>query len=420
MSTYVDTAQLNGLFKSIYADNINKIIPDHAKLYKKIPFSEAKKVGKSYLQPCLLTNENGFTYAAPDAGVFDLNDSIALAMGEAEVKAYQMVIRSAIGYEAAARASTSKAAFMNTTELVVENMLNSMAKRLEIGMLYGTKGLGQSTVSVNTNATKTVLTITAATWAAGIWIGLENAKINFYNAASLISSGADSIFTVSSVDVANKKITVTGTATGIAALDAAIASSTVTVDAFFYGAKGSEMAGIDAIITNTGTLFGIDASAYTLWKGNTSAVGGNLTMATLLKSMNDVISKGLDEDAMLICSPITWGYINADLSANRRYDGSYKRTGDNGFENIQYYAQNGMVEIVSHPMVKQGEAFLFPTNKVKRIGSTDISFVNPGKNQEYFRELESKAGYELRAYTGQSVFIETPAKTLKFTGITNV
>jgi hypothetical protein len=54
-----------------------------------------------------------------------------------------------------------------------------------------------------------------------------------------------------------------------------------------------------------------------------------------------------------------------------------------------------------------------------RVGSSDISFKRPGQGEDFFKDLDSAAGYELRAYTDQCVFSSSPARNVLITGIVN-
>jgi hypothetical protein len=423
MSQYTTPAQLDGLFKEAYGDDVLKLVPDVAKLVKMVKFvSSDKENGEKYNQPVILSNENGVTYAAAGDGAFTLKDSVALTMKNAEVQGSQMLLRTSISYDTAAKASNSKKAFVKATELIVENMMESITKRLEVACLYGQTGLGVIASSANTNATTTVLTLTEASWAAGIWAGMEGAKLNAYYLTSLISSGADAIFQISAVDIENRKLTVTGTSGGITALDSDIGSHANTDVLYFDGAYGKEMAGIDKILTNTGSLFGIDAAAYSLWKSNTfSCSSADATMGKILKGIAQAVNRGLNEDVDVFFNPITWGRLNADSAALRKLDQSYsKKKLENGAEAICFYGQNGEIRVQSHSIVKQGEGFALPMKKVRRIGSQEISFKRPGGDGEkMFRDLSDAAGYELRVYTDQAIFIEYPARCLKFTTIVN-
>jgi hypothetical protein len=74
---------------------------------------------------------------------------------------------------------------------------------------------------------------------------------------------------------------------------------------------------------------------------------------------------------------------------------------------------------MSHAMVKEGEGFIFPKKRLKRVGAADLSFKTPGRADEIFLHLPDKNAYELRIYGNQALFCEAPAKCVKLTGITN-
>lgn len=418
---YTTPDKLNGLFKEAYGDDVYNLIPDIAKIVKLVNFvSRDKEEGNKYHQPVILTHEHGVTYAAPGAGAFSLNDHISMNMQDAQVEGSQLLLRSALSYDAAAKASNSKKAFVKATELLVENMLESITKRLEIAILYGGSGIGVAASSANVDATHTVITFSTASWASGIWSGTEQAQLQFYNipADTLVSSGADSIFVIDAVDTNARTITVSGTAAGITALDAAILAN--NCNTYFYNAKAKEMTGLDQIILNTGTLFNINATTWNLWKGNTYAVGGAATIGKVLSGVSVAVDRGLNEKVTGFFNPKTWANLNNDLAALRMLDSSYKRSkNESGQEAISYYAQNGEIECVSHNCVKEGEAFLIPMKRVKRLGAQDVSFKTPGRGDDIFTQLQDNAGYELRVYTDQAVFLETPARAVKLTGIVN-
>jgi hypothetical protein len=421
MAQYTDPAALDGLFKEVYGDDVISLVPDSAKLVKSIGFVSAdKELGNKYHQPVILSNEHGITYAAADAGAFALNDSVALTMKDAQVQGSQMVLRSSMSYDAAARASNSKKAFVKGTELLVENMLETMTKRLELQLLYGgsSGGLGNCDSSANASSTSTVITLVSASWAAGIWAGSENAELDLYDAASKKNTNAALV--ISAIDLDNKKVTVTGNATDIAAIDTFIAAdSDDSAYLIWRGAYGAEMSGVDKIITNSGSLFGINAGTYNLWKGNSYAVGAALAIGKVLAGVSRAVERGLDEDVSCYINPLVWKDLNSDLAGLRRFDSSFKEKGVAGNKSIQYHGQNGIIDIVAHNCVKQGEGFIFPTKKARRIGAVDITFKRPGGGgDQMFRELSNNAGFELRSYTDQAVFIETPARCVKLTGIT--
>lgn len=421
-------SDLDGLFKQVYSpEGIINLMPEASKIVKMVPFSTEEKIGKLYNQPVALTYEHGATYGAPNSGAFALRQPVSMKLQDAQVDGYQILLRSQMDYESAAKASSGGArAFKKATQLQVENMMESETKRVELACLYGQSGLGIVASSVNTDSVTTVLQLSTASWATGIWSGMENCPLQFWKVSdgSLVSSGADSVFTIASVDVINRKLTVTGTATGISALDTAAGLG--TLDIYFDTARSSstvwnEMVGINKIITNTGTLFNISATIYNLWQGNTKdCSSASLTLGKIMQGLAIPTGRGLQEKVTVMLNDRTWSNVASDQAALRRYDSNYSaEEAKNGSRAIRFYSQNGEIELMPYNCVKEGDAFALPIKRFKRIGAWDISFNSLGTEGRIFRELQDNAGFEYRIFTDQSIFCETPAKTLKFINIVN-
>lgn len=409
MSTNTTTT-LDGLFKTVYGEGPVNLLPDFAILSKKVPFRPTEKIGQRFEVPVKLQFEGGFTYGASGDGAYNLNGSTAGKIGRAQVDAYQIVLQSSLDYESAFKAANGgKQAFQDATQAVVENMMESFAKRQELAMIHGQKGLGTiSATSVSGNAT---ITFTAATWAPGIWVGMKGAQLDAYNVASKRNTNA--VMTIVSVNIGASQIVVSGNGTDLSAL----AAGDVI---YFQGAYGKEMYGLNYIMNNTGSLFNIDASLYELWQSQTYGVSGQISMEKILLGAAQAAPLGLKEKTTLLLESLRWTNLNTDLAALRRSDESYKASGfENGVEGITYHGVTGDMEIVSHPFVKQGEAFLLPEKRIKRVGSTDVTFKRPDNPNRIFLELTTQAGYELRAYSDQQIFVEAPSHCVYFSGITS-
>ncbi len=427
--TPTNASNLSGLFKEAYGEDLINLTPDSAKLVKLIPFvSRDLESGNAYHQPVIVSNENGITHDASGTA-FDLSDNVSMQTQDAQISGAQILLRSAISYTAAAKASNSKKAFVKATDLLVTNMLESITKRLELELLYGqtAKATTSAYTAVGGSTTTGYVTISDASFSAGILAGMEGAKIVFYAASdTLVSSGADSIFTVTAIDVDNKKILVTGTATGITALASAAASPnacsiyfntevTGTTSAFAHNCA----AGLKKIITNSGVLFNINASTYSLWKGNTVTESGQMTFGKVLAATSKAVSRGLQEKVVVICSSATFANLASDLAALRRYDGDYSKKAEQGFESLKYYGQNGEIEIMPHLLCKDGDMFIFPLKQAKRLGEQEISFKNHFTGDDIFLHMANNAGFELRVFSSQAFFMQTPAKCVYVTGFTN-
>ena len=396
---------LNGFFKEVYADKLHELIPEGLKLVNMIKFiGKEKQGGNLFHQPVILGMEHGITFAASDDDAFNLNPPVAGQIKDAQVRGNPMVMRSVLGYTAASRSAGGKNAFMDATKYIVANMLRSMSKKLEIHLLYGQVGYGAVA-----SAAGAVVTITTAEWAPGIWAGGEGMPIEIRDAAGTTSRGE---FTIQSVDMAARTITLTASAQ---------TAGVVATDVIYHkGAFGNEFAGIHKILTNTGTLFNINAGQYNLWKANAHAVAGKLSFTKIVEGAAKPVEKGLDSKLTILVNPRTWADVLQDQAALRMYDSSYSSAQlQNGSKSIKFFSQNGELEIIPSIYVKEGFAYGLSIEEFMRVGSSDITFKRPGYGDEFFRDLENSAGYELRLYTDQAVFCMSPGKNVLFTGIVN-
>lgn len=423
-STPTTPSVLTGFFKEIYGSEQINLIPDHAIIQKMIPFCQKdKENGKKFVQNVIVTQEHGISYAASTAGAFALNDSLSMTTQSAEVVGSMLALRSQISYDVATKASNSKKAFGEGIAMVIENMSESVADRIEANLLYGASNLGNADSSAVASS-KVTLTVDAAAWASGLWAGKEGARIAVYDGTTVFGP-----FVISTIDHDARTIAVAA-ATESKGQDAGTGvltdiDSLTDLKLFYFGsvAVGTglvyrEALGLDKIITTSGTLFNIDNAAYSLWKGNEATISGAITMSGLVKALNKPVGKGgLKEDVVALVNPIVWEKLNSDLAALRSLDHSYKpNKGENGVESIQYHYQGGKIDVVSHSMVKQGEIFVIPPKRFSRLGSTDVTFKIPGREGDLFLNLPDNMGFELRCFSDQALFPETVAKCLKISG----
>ncbi len=399
---------LNGFFKETYAEKLGELIPDGVKLLNKIKFmSKDKQPGNLYHQPVILGLEHGVTFAGSDEDAFNLNAPVAGQVKDAQVKGSPVVLRSLLGYVAASRAALGgQKAFMDATKFLVANMLRSMAKKLEIEMLYGQ--MGYAAVA---SATGAAVTITTAEWAPGIWAGAEGMPIEIRDSAGSVSRGE---FKVISVNMDTRVITLNA--------DAAAAGVIATDVIWHKGAYGNEFPGIHKILSiSSGTLFNIDVGTYNLFRGNVFSAGSAaLSFTKLNLAAARAVEKGLEGPLYAMVNPRAWANMLSDQAALRRYDGSYSAGKmENGGEKLAFHSQNGLIEIEPSIYVKEGYAYLLSIDDWFRVGSTDMTFKRPGQGEEFFRDLENSAAYELRLYSDQALFCMAPARCVLMTGIVN-
>jgi hypothetical protein len=361
------------------------------------------------VQPVILGLEHGVTFAGSDEDAFNLNAPVAGQVKDAQVKGSPVVLRSLLGYVAASRAALGgQKAFMDATKFLVANMLRSMAKKLEIEMLYGQVGYGTvATAGVSGAA----VTIATAEWAPGIWAGAEGMPIEIRDAAGSVSRGE---FKINSVNMDTRVLTLNA--------DAGAAGVVATDVIWHKGAYGNEFPGIHKILSVTsGTLFNIDVGTYNLFRGNQHSAGSAaLSFTKLNQAAARAVEKGLEGPLLALINPRAWANMLSDQAALRRYDGSYSAAKmENGSEKLMFHSQNGLIEIEPSIYVKEGFAYLLSLDDWSRVGSTDMTFKRPGQGEEFFRDLENSAAYELRLYSDQAVFCMAPAKNVLVKDIVN-
>lgn len=405
-------ASLETAFKYVQDNKLNDLKPNSSIVYDLAPMKDSDSVGRKYLAPVVLSFELGFTFG--DGTAFTYNDDVAGVYEEIEVDPNPVVLKSRLSIEAADRMAKDAKTVLNHVALRAGQMKTSLMKMAEIEMLHGRKGVGilASNPATPTATTATVI-LTAATWAPGIWSGMEGAKLESRNSGgTLINTNADIVLV--SVDFANKTLNVSGIAADMTALD-------TDQILYFKGAYAAGQYGIKYQLSYSGSVFGIDNSAYALWKAQSHSVSGALTMKQILDGRAKAVGRGgLDEDCILLISVATFENLNVDLAALRELDSSYSSSkAENGAKGIAYHGQGGSIRIVAHPMLMEGDAFLFPEKGLKKIGSTDITFKTIDGSEEAWLHLQDVHAYQLTGRFSFQVLISQPAKCVYFSGIVN-
>lgn len=418
------SSNLQGEFKEAYASKIENLIPQCAFIQQEVPFvPRQQRTGNLYHLPVILSSSQGFTYGAVSTGAMTLNDAISMNMGDAQIQGVQLCLQNTLSFEAVAKSKENS--FESATKLVIDDSVESQRKRLELMFLYGgsTTGLGTITQNSDSNvsATQTRITVEEGQWSAGIWSGLENAQVNFYYSTStLVSSGSDAIFTISSVDPDSRYLYVTGTATGITALESAVTAQT-TVRPYFKGAFGVEAAGLQKILTNTGTLFNIDAATYSLWRSNSISITGALNYGRIQQAVAKATVRGLDEDVVVLVNPMVYIDVSNQITALRRFTNAEdnKKGAMGASDSLTFYGPQGaMVKVVPHLFVKQGDAFVLPMKRVLRVGSLDMSFSLLGNDsdEDFLYPIPGTSAYFFYLYSLQALIVMTPARCAYISG----
>lgn len=397
----------SALHKVAYGEGVPELVPDIALIQKDVSFSEAALLGDYFEQAVRLSLPGGFTRAKGDgtAGAFALNGATAGTQKKAKVYGYQMVLQDQIPYEDISKAANAGAqAYKKATALFWEGMQLSMRKMLEINLLYGNVGIGK--ISGYTSGDPSI-TISASDWAPQIWAGLEGATIDVMSGTSSTVRGS---VTISAVDIDNRKITMSATVSGTTGGDVV----------YFKGGYGKEMSGLYQILSNTSSLFNIDAASYTMWKAASHTVSGAFSFQALKKGLGKGMQKGLMEPINVYCSIGAFDDLLGDIHALRQVDKSEVRKIELGQDEVVYKYAGILASVKPHAMVKEGHAMGVTPNSTKRVGSADFAFGMPGRQDgKIWFDLEGYAACEGRAYTHQGIVSLAPATCVLWSSITN-
>ena len=335
------------------------------------------------------------TYAAPGSGAVALNDSIAGTISQDRVDSYQIAGQAQFSFDIAARAlrAPNETAFRKSMDQVIENLVLSVRKRLEINFLFGGSPVGTCT----TGTTGTTIVVSSATWAPFVWAGAVGMKLDVYTSAGGTYVGTTSV---------------TGTSIGAQTIyvsTSGLASSGNVL--YLSGTVGNEAVGINTILTTSGSLFGISNTNYDLWKGNTFTVGATLTQNKVDQAFTQLVEKGFSGEAVLLINPRVWTDLQNEQLAriNLAHDGAFKNKAELGTNKIIYNTQSGnTLTVVPHTICPAGTGYILDISSWKRIGCVDVKLGGPMPGDEPLIRLPGQLGYQVLAYSHQALFCDRP------------
>lgn len=409
----VSTTDLNGYYKRVYGEK-QKPLPEFAKVQEMFPYKKRAKIGQYFEEVVFVKRSQGITVAGTGVagGAYALNDNIPLKSVNAQIDGTEIIMREQIGYGAIAAAESSgPAAFGSSFDEIVLGIEEAHRFYLELFLLYGQTSIGTIlTVGADT-ATTRYWTLSIATYAPGIWTQAEGMKVDVYDAVggTKINTNAAVYITTFSDPVA-RQVFVTGNATDLTNILA-----THVIVPIGSGVAGQVFAGLDKITTNTGTLFGISAATYSIWKGNTFDAGAApATMGTFHAASTRATVRGGMGAIEWLLNPYAWQDLCDDQAALRRYASESKQEFVNGTDAIKFYGVNGVMTFQPHPMVKAGEAFGVQKASFIRGGASDLTTRLPGaNNDDFFHEIQGYAGSEIRNYSSTFLYCRAPARQVK-------
>jgi len=411
----VNSANVAAAFKKVYAESLKNYLPAASYFCKQTKLTP-QKLGEKHVVTLQARMAHSYSVGGVNDGAFALDPFRGSAVIQGEVGANTHIVREAISNDSLFRCMNGdKASFIQGTAPYVNMLMKSAVMYCETAMLHGWS-IGRIASAGGGDATTAVLTFEPGEFAAGIWGALEGAGIEARltsNLNTLVSSGADAIFTVSNVNASAETVTVTGTSTGITAIKAIAAPH----DVGFSGKFGKLQPSLFEQAGNTGTIFGLNANTHSVARGNTHVTSGTLTRESIEEAVTKATDRGLVGDVVCLLAHKQFGKLAANEAAYRRH-GADAEGAKNGFKKLEFLnSSGGVTKVMPYIYCKPSQALIFPEESLVRTGAADFQFGDPGSDNG-FSTLPDNAGVQLRVGWNMTLYTTAMAHSVVMSGFT--
>ena len=415
MSQTATKAGFTAYCKSKYGE-ISKAIPDSRVIAEFWPFEKRDRIGDYFKFPVMLTRPAGWTRTAANATTATtLNTAIAGGIGQAQLSGVELIGRQEITYKLMSSAISNDAAYGSSVDLIMTMLKDGMECVRALGLIDGTKGIGVTESGASVDATTATVVLTAQSWSSARWVGSENSLFNFYNSTTIVgTAAADRKYTLTEVDPDTRTLTVTATAQGITDLLAVVNS--VALDLYIESMYGKEAEGLQDIVRATGTLWNLDAGAYSAWKGQVHTISGSkLTIGDVFQAAAKASNKMAKGELVLATPASGFSSLLTDLTGQQRYpDPTSNAKFRSGGKYIEIWAGTTWCTVVPDNLMRDGKAYLFPKKGAKRVGSTEFEFGAPGMgDDELVFPIADKDACEIRSYADEAPVHQTPGAIIE-------
>lgn len=304
----------------------------------------------------------------------------------------------------AIRASQNSAgSFVNLLNAEMEGLIK--ASTFNFGrMLFG-DGTG-ILATISTNDTSSVTVDTTRNLIEGMVVDIVNKADGTVNAVA----GRR----ITSIDRANKKVTLSGSALTSEAFKPST-SQTNTYALCVQGSYGKEITGIGAIFKSSGSLYGLNRSTYNWMVPYISNIAGESTMTAI----SDVtMQKAIDELDEVAGSKVDFIVCSAGVKRNyQEYLNSYRSNVDvmdlaGGYKAISY---NG-IPLVSDKFVKPNTMYLLNTKEFNLHQLCDWQWLE-GEDGRVIKQIQGKPTYSATLVKYADIICDHPAGQAMIEGI---
>lgn len=412
MSAY---SNIQGLFKRRYAAYVNPLPSDNTLADAMGFVPQDVRPGEDYRFPIQTGVEHGVSHNS-DNTAFSVASVVDSTVSVASLEGTTILVAGNLPYDVIAKAMNGDAAYFKAMDYKVKALMQGGELYRELSLAYGGGGgaavaaeiavVSASISGADLNATQ-IVSITRATWSAGIWNTMLNARVD------ILQSDGDTVraaeVTVTAVTTSNNRITLSKSGSG-----ATVATNDKII---MRGSEDKSCYGVKGILQNTGTLFGISAATNPFWQALSFSAGSATLTIAKIQNMGALLSRnGLTKGGDLFVPPEAFADLVTELQDHDRYNNQTdaKQT---GFYTLLVKSACGPITVHCYKWQQQGFAWFLGKGVGKRVGATDLTFSLPGTNKWFYVELESSAGCQIRVYSNQAPILTIPYHCAIITGI---
>ena len=430
---------LNALFKEVYRDKVENLVPEGIQLLKDVPFSEKEKVGESLQVAVRASDKNNFTFTNDAISAVRLQQPIPSRYLTASVRPTTVVLQAQLSYQQAAKAASKKKSIEEGTQEIFSSLKLSMERRLEDAFFNGSADIAPidelkfTTDPEDADANPRIIMVAGTdivrTFPTGtmLWPTDEDTERIKDTVVSITRgvnpfgrTGREGTLVASGLKIKSinaDRLTITFDTTDATLIlnhhvSNPTSSRTTRGDSFIFERQlpvDHSLLGLEQLLTTTsGALYGIqvdDPSGY--WTPGAYAVGGKLTVDHIIKAAEVAVPNGLEGRACLYISTAAFANLALELDKNLQ-----------SFMGLEVPYSKGVVEVKPSIYVKTDKGYLIKPEDCKRIGTTAPTFNTPGLEQGPFHRMEGNNGFIITLYTEQALFISKPSRCVRLSGIT--
>lgn len=359
----------NALFKEFYVNEgsvslVNAKTPAASILMKN---KKVDWVGDQFVAPVRFGSAVGLGYRASGA---NLPTPVAAPRGKAVFPAKRAYASVEYDREAILASRNDRGAFakvtVDETEALIEGFQLHMVERAIFGDGSGKLGQIASLTGAGTVASPWVLTMSTVTVVAPKFKKKyfpKGAKLDVYTAGGVYQ------LTVQVVGASSTTVSVVLVSTG-----SAVAPSAAEV-LYWEGNKDGEITGLAKFVAS-GTIYGIDNSVNTEFKGISTSITGALQIDDINSAVSATEEESGESPDIGFCGHGTLAYIKNLMEDQKRYNVSEIKSSDGkiGFKGIQIMSDEGEFSLVASQMCQGDDIWLAKQKYLQLVCRADMGF----------------------------------------------